>query len=122
MNKKAINLYERRKINGLCPRCGKELDRDGHYCKSCLDKINKYSRETRGFRVENHICTYCGKVKVPKNERICPECRAKRENYTKPLTDEQKIRYGKRFRTQQNSLFQERKVRGICTRCGKNKD
>lgn len=30
------NCYKRRKDNGLCPRCGKPLDRIGHYCTNCL--------------------------------------------------------------------------------------
>lgn len=39
----------------------------------------------------------------------------------KPLTREQKARYGERFRKQQNLLYKERLRSGICTRCGKRK-
>lgn len=111
--------YRNRKDNGLCPRCGKPLDREGYYCSSCLEKNRIYRQENRDFFRENHLCTECGKNKVPDGERICPECRAKRESWKKPLTEEQKLRYGSRFKTQQRMLYHDRAEKGICTRCGK---
>lgn len=113
--------YRNRKDNGLCPRCGKLLDRDGHYCSECLKKANEYNRETKEFCREHHVCTECRQERVYGTDKICPECRAKRDKYRKPLTEEQKIRYGNRFRKQQKSLYQQRKEQGICTRCGKLK-
>lgn len=109
--------YKSRKESGLCPRCGKSLDRDGHYCIKCNKNHNEYTKISREFFRKHHICTECGKVKVPENERICLECRAKRKKYRKPLTEKQK----NNFRKQQNSLYQQRKKQGICTRCGKAK-
>lgn len=111
--------YRNRKDNGLCPRCGKPLDREGYHCSSCLEKNRIYRQENRDFFRENHLCTECGKNKVPDGERICPECRAKRESWKKPLTEEQKLRYGSRFKTQQRMLYHDRAEKGICTRCGK---
>lgn len=113
--------YYNRKNNGLCPRCGKPRDREGHYCSECLVKVRRYHKENRNFYVENHLCTECGKVEVPGSEHICPECRAKRENHRKPLTQEQKIRYTKKFNEQRKLLYQQRSEQGICTRCGKRK-
>lgn len=112
--------YRSRKDNGFCPRCGKPLDRDGHYCSLCLEKNRIYRQENRDFFRENHLCTECGKNKVPDGERICPECRAKRMSWIK-ITEEQKIRYALRFRSQQKNLYQQRVEGGICTRCGKRK-
>lgn len=117
----SARFYKTRKENGLCPRCGKSLDREGHYCSECLGKVQKYHNENRKFYIENHLCTECGKNKVPDGERICPECRAKRENRRKPLTDEQKTRHKEDFRRQQRNLYAERSENGICTRCGKRK-
>lgn len=111
------NFYRRRKDNGLCTRCGRELDRKGHYCSECLLKIRKYTRENKEFYRKNHICTECGKVRVYGSDKICFECRAKKNNRKKPLTDKQKDN----FRKQQNSLYQQRSEQGICTRCGKRK-
>lgn len=114
-------FYRNRKDSCLCPRCGKPLDRDGHYCSECLEKVNEYNRETREFCREHHICTECRKETVYGTDRICPECRAKRDKYRKSLTEEQKIRYGNHFKEQQKTLYQQRKEQGICTRCGKLK-
>lgn len=123
VTQKEINQrnYYKHKENGECPRCGKPLDRDGYYCLKCLEKVRMYRRENRNFYRENNICTNCGKVKVPKGERICPECRANRENKRKPLTEQQRAQYNKAFRWQQKILYQQRKEQGICTRCGKRK-
>lgn len=113
--------YRKRKENGLCPVCGKPLDREGHYCSSCLEKNRIYHQENRDFFRENHLCTECGKVKVFGDDKICPECRAKRQFWRKPLTEEQKERYGLHFKSQQRMLYRERAENGICTRCGKRK-
>lgn len=118
---RSARLYKSRKENGLCPRCGKTLDRKGHYCSECLEKVREYNRANRKFYRENHICTECGKNSVPDGERICPECRAKAANRKNSLTEEQKIRYKENFRIRQNVLYQERSRNGICTRCGKRK-
>ena len=122
MTQKEINKrhYYNRKNNGLCPRCGKPLDREGHYCSECLEKVRKYRIENRKFFVENNICTVCGKEKVPNGERICPECRAKNAE-RKHITDEQRARYNKNVRKKQNLLYKQRSEMGICTRCGKRK-
>ena len=105
----------------MCPRCGKPLDREGYYCSECLEKVRVYHRENREFYRKNHLCTECGKNSVPEEERICPECRAKRQKIRKPLTEDQKTRYREHFRKQQKSLYKERSDAGICTRCGKRK-
>lgn len=117
----SARFYADRKNNGLCPRCGNPLDREGHYCSECLEKVREYSRKNRVFYKENHLCTECGKVKVPGNEHICPECRAKKENRRKPLTEEQRIRYAGNFQNYRKALYQQRSELGICTRCGKRK-
>lgn len=114
--------YKLKKENGLCPKCGKPLDREGHYCSECLKKTNLYRKENRNFYRENHLCTECGKVKVFGEDRVCPECRAKREFWRKPLTGEQKERYGLHIKSQQRMIYHERSENGICTRCGKRKD
>lgn len=118
---RSVKSYKNRKENGLCPRCGKPLDRKGHYCSECLEKIRIYHRENKDFYRKYHICTECGKVRVPQDERICPECRAKKNSKRKPLSDEKKKEYGDRFKKQQKSLYQQRKEQGICTKCGKRK-
>ena len=114
-------LYKTRKENGLCPRCGKILDRKGHYCSECLDKVNQYHRENMAFYREHGICPVCGKEKLFGDEKQCISCREKAYAKKKPLTEEQKERYGKHFKEQQKSLYRERVENGVCTRCGKYK-
>ena len=117
----SARIYKNRKGSGLCPRCGKQLDRAGHYCIECLKKVNDYNRETREFCKEHHICTMCRKEVVYGTDRICFECRAKKSENRKPLTEDQKKRYGETFRKQQKTLYQQRSEGGICVRCGKRK-
>lgn len=115
----SANFYKNRKENGLCPRCGKILDRKGHYCSGCLDKVNQYRRESRKFYREHGICPVCGKEKLIGSEKQCILCRQKLYEQRKPLTDEQKERYSNRLKKQQKSLYGERSEKGICTKCGK---
>ena len=112
---RSLKLYRSRKENGLCPRCGKTLDREGHYCSECLEKTRIYQKETRDFFRENHICTECRKEKVFGSEKICPECRAKKNNYRKPLDDKQKIRMNEYSR----GTYKSRIEANMCTKCGK---
>ena len=37
-------FYERRKANGQCVNCGKEMERDGVLCVDCLAKANKQNK------------------------------------------------------------------------------
>lgn len=115
--------YRRRKENGLCPRCGKPMDRKGALCISCREKALAYERETRAFLRANRICPYCRKNKLYENERRCYDCYIKAVEYkekNKP-TEEQRGRYRRSHEVKQKSLYQERSEKGICTRCGKRK-
>lgn len=114
-------FYKRRKDNGLCPICGKELDREGHYCSECLIKYREYRRSNRKFYKEHRICPVCGKEELYGDERNCILCRQKNYERKNELTEEQKDKYRIRFRTQQRNLYKERSEKGICTRCGKFK-
>ena len=58
----AERFYRKRKENGLCPRCGRELDRIGHYCSICLIKIRTEARLVRQFYKDNGFCTQCRKT------------------------------------------------------------
>lgn len=108
-------FYENRKNSGLCPRCGKILDRKGHYCFECKEKVNKNRKETRDFYRDNHICTTCGKQIVYGNDITCPECRAKRDKYRKPLNEDDKKKMNERSRY----AYKKRIELNLCTKCGK---
>ena len=114
-------LYERRKANGECPKCGNEMDREGHYCGSCLKKRNAYVRETRAFMRKMGICPQCQKNSLVGEQKICLECLAKqaenRANHKQTFTDEQKQKRNEVARKR----YQDRIAKGICTHCGKFK-
>lgn len=115
------NAYRRRRENGLCPKCGKKLDRDGYYCSECLVKAREYERETRKFCREHHICTECKKERVFGEDKICFECRAKKNKYRVEITEEQRKKRNDNFRKRQTELYKKRSAQAICTRCGKRK-
>lgn len=110
--------YRRRKDNGLCPGCGKKLDREGHYCSECLVKHREYVRENRIFCIEHGLCSRCGKERVLGEETICPECNSKayisKTRQDKDLVNEKHREWSKR-------THHEMIEKGICTRCRKRK-
>lgn len=111
-------FYKRRKDNGLCPKCGKELDREGHYCSECLVNHREYVRENRIFYIEHGLCSRCGKERVFGEETICPECNSKayisKMRQDKNLVNEKHREWSKR-------THHEMIEKGICTRCRKRK-
>ena len=44
-----MTLYQFRKENGLCTRCGKPMDREGCMCFDCLEKHNRIYRHVKDF-------------------------------------------------------------------------
>lgn len=108
-------------VKNVCKKCKKESDRIGYYCSSCLQKKNKYERETAAFCRENKICPVCRKEKLYGKERHCPICRAKnterKYKYRNTIIDKDReykktIYYKNKNKREQNNL---------CTRCGKEK-
>ena len=112
--------YRKRKDNGLCPRCGKELDREGHYCSECLAKNREYRKNNRLFYKQNGLCSACGKEKAFGDEMQCISCREKHRRRKKE-TKEQRERYNEKFKEYSRNLYKERIEQGICPRCGKRK-
>lgn len=120
--KKRIEYTRRRRISeGKCPKCGKEMDRQGYYCITCLAKCDEYTRENRAFWRANNICPECGKERLFGTEKTCIGCRQKqykwKQKNKQPLTNEQKAA----MRNYGRSVYKERSEQGICTRCGKRK-
>lgn len=115
------NHYMKRKSNGLCPRCGKELDRKGHYCSRCVEQVNKDQRERKKLLRNLGICPYCGKTKLTGEERVCIECSYKSFVYRSKqnFTEEQKEKWKEDFKEKRKILYRQRIEQGICTRCGK---
>ena len=121
MTRKEINrnFYYRRRNKDLCVRCGEKIDRDGAYCKSCLEKENFERNKTRKWYQENGICPRCRKVELVGDEKQCPECTAKAYEYVMSTRDYERFKekhseWSKRTHHKMIEL-------GICTRCRKRK-
>lgn len=110
--------------HGICPRCGKnELFGDEKVCIECNAKAyevtmrsrerlgkehynqqhNEWARNKHQKRIDEGICTRCGKRKADGGYKTCGICRAKTRNY-------KRIKYGKPDRS-------ERYKQGLCYFC-----
>jgi predicted amidophosphoribosyltransferase len=94
-NKERRKIYQERKEQGLCPRCGKKKRKTEKYsyCDDCREFHRNYnnanSAEIQGGRqaayaerIENGLCPKCGK-KLGKNykNKICRKCLDKAYSY-----------------------------------------
>lgn len=111
--------YRNRKERGLCPNCGKELDRDGHYCEECLMKHNQMVNEDREFLKSIGICPVCRKIRLFGDEKKCLECKAKDAEYQFNRRNKNREKYNNQCRQRSKKREEERRQQGLCPRCGK---
>lgn len=70
------STYYKRKKLSLCVRC--ENPTNGTVaCESCSEKKRLYDIERGRIRLENDLCTICGKNKIKHGIRCCEECISK---------------------------------------------
>lgn len=75
-------MYQERKQQGICTRCGKRKAIVGKTkCAICLEKDAFQHRKARfnkinvkEYRKENHLCYYCGKPIDRKTGQLCQAC------------------------------------------------
>lgn len=91
-NKERYNWYKER---GICTTCGRVWGEPGHVrCKACENKIKAYhDRDSekrkerkaaqRQERIAKGLCTECGKRPATEGMRMCPRCRAMRNDSTR---------------------------------------
>lgn len=116
--------YLRRKEQGLCTKCGGEIEQERKgktMCGLCTAKDTAYKRDIAEFCRELRICPRCHKNKLVGDEKNCPECRAK--NYIS--LERQKKNNPKSIavrdanhKAHRKILYQERKTQGLCVTCG----
>ncbi len=89
-------LYQERKANGICTRCGKRKAYPGKAkCKICLDKDVLQHRKAsfnkpniKEYRHDNHLCYHCGKPIDRETGELCQSCWNRcRENGLKSSND-----------------------------------
>ena len=109
--------YQDLKERGICVYCKTAPAEDGKTtCRICREKQRKQTAEKRAALRELGICTECGSVKVYGDEKICPECAARKYtlNRRQKRNPEKESQYHKNRR-------QKLKESGICVKCGKRK-
>lgn len=109
-------LYWERKSNHLCVQCGKPNEDGKARCPECRTRHNEDARQARLFYKALGLCSECGKNRVFKNEKTCPECRANKVSSCN-RTEEQKERY----RASNRKWYWRLSEQGICVKCGRRK-
>lgn len=117
--------YLRRKAEGLCVRCGGEIesDRQGKImCFACNKKESKRVTDEYKARREMGLCPRCGKVKLIGNQKNCTECSA--DNYVRReaqrrLNPEKELIYRKHSNANRRLKRKERIEGNLCATCGK---
>lgn len=67
---------QRKKLleDGCCAMCGKNKDNGKTLCGSCLAYKCNWNKQKRLERINNGLCTYCGKTTPRSNKKICEDC------------------------------------------------
>ena len=73
-----MRMYYKRKETGLCVECGKPLNGEKLKCRDCRERINANRKELAHWYQDNGICPECRHNNLMGDERVCPECSAKR--------------------------------------------
>lgn len=120
--------YQRRKEQGLCVRCGNELEehRKGKcHCQACADVVNESKRLDRLAYIKVGICPKCKTNRLVGDEKLCYECGV--------IESERKAKYREKWKTidpvgyrkKQNESAKRTQERwlseGRCIKCGKPK-
>ena len=116
------NLRAKRKEQGLCTRCGAELEEGNKTttCRKCKDYDKEYKSQSREYFKSVGLCPQCGKYKLFNDEKMCLECKANRANtsYKNSLKESTKEKH----REYQKSVKEYRIENGLCTSCGDKND
>ena len=79
------------------------------------------AREERAFYVSIGLCPRCGRNKLFGDEKNCPECSAKAQEYNERYRAEHPEQFRRYINAYHKSMYQQRKEAGMCVRCGKRK-
>ena len=111
--------YKEMREKGLCTKCGKENPTpEKSMCPICAKKNSENRKNNREYRRKIGVCTRCGKNKAEPHKKLCLECLgADQDRYAeKKATDEQR----EKDKLRKRELAEERREKGLCTRCGKH--
>lgn len=73
-------VYNERKKQGVCPRCGNPKEEDGYsWCKDCRAKRTKWNKRKGKKNVRSEwssqgYCVTCGNPETLPNKKLCADC------------------------------------------------
>ena len=79
------------------------------------------AREERAFYASMGLCPRCGRNKLFGDEKNCPECSTKAQEYNERYRAEHPEQFRQYINAYHKSMYQQRKEAGMCVRCGKRK-
>lgn len=116
-----MRMYYKRKEAGLCVECGKPLDGEKLKCRDCRERINANRKELAHWYQDNGICPECRQNNLMGDERVCPECSAKRYSQRIARYNANPEEFKARDRLEQKKIRTRRAEKGLCVKCGKVK-
>lgn len=116
-----MRMYYRRKEAGLCVECGKPLNGEKLKCRDCRERINANRKELAHWYQDNGICPECRHNNLMGDERVCPECSAKRYSQRIARYNANPEEFKARDRLEQKKIRTRRAEKGLCVKCGKVK-
>lgn len=116
-----MRMYYRRKEAGLCVNCGKPLNGEKLKCRDCRERINANRKELAHWYQDNGICPECRHNNLMGDERVCPECSAKRYSQRIARYNANPEEFEARDRLEQKKIRTRRAEKGLCVKCGKVK-
>lgn len=114
-------MYYKRKEAGLCVECGKPLNGEKLKCRDCRERINVNRKELAHWYQDNGICPECRHNNLMGDERVCPECSAKRYSQRIARYNANPEEFEARDRLEQKKIRTRRAEKGLCVKCGKVK-
>lgn len=116
-----MRMYYKRKEAGLCVECGKPLNGEKLKCRDCRERINANRKELAHWYQDNGICPECRHNNLMGDERVCPECSAKRYSQRIARYNANPEEFKARDRLEQKKIRTRRAEKGLCVKCGKVK-
>lgn len=116
-----MRMYYKRKEAGLCVECGKPLNGEKLKCRDCQERINANRKELAHWYQDNGICPECRHNNLMGDERVCPECSAKRYSQRIARYNANPEKFKARDRLEQKKIRTRRAEKGLCVKCGKVK-
>lgn len=108
--------YERRKIQGICVRCGKTPSVAGKvFCTECAEKSRNYNQESRLYFKKLGFCPRCKRNKLFGDEKECPECIAMMYEVNRKSKEKGNVSTKEYYRNYNERL----KEQGLCRGCRK---